>query len=84
MIIPARWFSGGRGLNMFRKQMLNDRHLRFICDYFNSTECFPGVDISGGICYFLWDRDNKGDCLIRTILNDKKDELIQPSFRETS
>ena len=78
MIIPARWFSGGRGLNMFRKQMLNDRHLRFICDYFNSTECFPGVDISGGICYFLWDRDNKGDCLIRTILNDKKDELIRP------
>lgn len=78
MIIPARWFSGGRGLNMFRKQMLNDRYLRFICDYFNSTECFPGVDISGGICYFLWDRDNKGDCLIRTILNDKKDELIRP------
>lgn len=64
MVIPARWFSGGKGLDDFRYEMLHDSHIRYITDYFDSTECFPGVDISGGICYFLWDRDSKGDCII--------------------
>jgi site-specific DNA-methyltransferase (adenine-specific) len=66
MIIPARWYAGGRGLDDFRNEMLNDTRIRKIVDYPNAVDCFPGVDISGGICYFLWDRDNKGDCEIKT------------------
>lgn len=62
MIIPSRWFSGGRGLDAFRKEMLTDNHIRVIHDFFNSTECFAGVDISGGVCYFLRDKDNPGQC----------------------
>lgn len=64
MIIPARWYAGGKGLDEFRKTMLNDRRVRHLVDYFDAEECFPGIDISGGICYFLWSRDNKGKCVV--------------------
>lgn len=62
MVIPSRWFSGGRGLNDFRKMMLNNKHLRTLVDYENFKDIFPGVDLAGGACYFLWDRDNAGEC----------------------
>jgi site-specific DNA-methyltransferase (adenine-specific) len=57
MIIPARWYAGGRGLDEFRQSMLTDKRLKIIVDFFDSQECFPGIDLSGGICYFLWDRE---------------------------
>ncbi|MFA5450439.1 MAG: Eco57I restriction-modification methylase domain-containing protein [Dehalococcoidales bacterium] len=71
MIIPARWFAGGFGLDSFRKEMLNDSHLRKIVDYQNSQEAFSGVDIAGGICYFLWDRNNPGPCSVINIVGEK-------------
>lgn len=62
MIIPARWYAGGKGLDDFRASMLGDARIRKLVDYENSNELFGGVDIAGGICYFLWDRDNPGLC----------------------
>ena len=62
MIIPSRWFTGGKGLDSFRESMLNDNHIRIMRDYINAKDCFPGLSISGGICYFLWDRDHAGLC----------------------
>lgn len=64
MIIPSRWFGGGKGLNDFRVEMLNDDRIRKIVDFEDANECFPGVDIAGGICYFLWERDSHGPCEI--------------------
>ena len=64
MVIPARWFFGGRGLDTFRRSMLKDGRIRKIVDFQDSRQCFPSVDVAGGICYFLWDRDNAGDCEI--------------------
>jgi site-specific DNA-methyltransferase (adenine-specific) len=64
MIIPSRWFGGGKGLDEFRSQMLNDNHIRKIVDFEDSSEVFPGVSVAGGICYFLWERDYKGPCEI--------------------
>ena len=67
MIVPSRWFAGGFGLDEFRSNMLNDKSIRIIVDYPNSPDIFSGVDIAGGVCYFLWDRDHKGDCLISNV-----------------
>ena len=78
MIIPSRWFSGGKGLDDFRQTMLNDRRLTHITDYFDSTECFPGVDISGGICYFLWERDRERDCEIESHISGEVNILCRP------
>jgi site-specific DNA-methyltransferase (adenine-specific) len=64
MVIPSRWLFGGRGLDEFRKTMLTDNRIRQLVDYQDSRQVFPSVDVAGGICYFLWDRDNPGDCRV--------------------
>jgi len=84
MIIPARWFSGGKGLDEFRNEMLNDKHITHLTDDFDSTECFPGVDISGGICYFLWERDRESLCEIESIRAGKKSLLTRPLLEKNS
>lgn len=69
MIIPSRWFGGGKGLDDFRKEMLNDDHIRKIVDFEDSSDVFPGVSVAGGICYFLWERDSAGPCEITNMHN---------------
>ncbi|MEE0990931.1 MAG: Eco57I restriction-modification methylase domain-containing protein [Paludibacteraceae bacterium] len=71
MIVPSRWFTGGKGLDDFRDEMLHDEHIREIHDFGNANDCFPGVSIEGGICYFLWNRDHKGMCKVYSHSNDK-------------
>ncbi len=66
MIIPSRWFAGGKGLDEFRESMLADNRTRVIHDYLLVGEAFPGVAIQGGILYFLWNRDQRGDCKVVT------------------
>lgn len=78
MIIPSRWFSGGKGLDEFRDEMLNDRRLSKIIDYLRSSDCFPGVEIKGGICYFLWDSEYNGNCDIITIRNENVSKMNRP------
>src|SRR5438128_6941633 len=70
MIIPARWFAGGKGLYEFRGSMLTDNRLRSIDDYLSASDVFPGVGLKGGVCYFLWDRDNPGPCRVTTHFTD--------------
>lgn len=64
MIIPARWYSGGKGLDNFRNEMLHDKRLCIIHDFPETSDCFPGINIRGGVCYFLWHRDYKGNCKV--------------------
>ncbi|MBW7887331.1 MAG: Eco57I restriction-modification methylase domain-containing protein [Bacteroidetes bacterium] len=77
MIIPARWFGGGKGLDDFRKEMLNDKRVSKIVDFENANECFPGVDIAGGICYFLWQNDYKGECEIVNVVNGNETHSVR-------
>ena len=70
MVIPARWFAGGKGLDDFRESMLTDDRLRSIDDYLSASDVFPGVGLKGGVCYFLWDRDDPGPCRVTTHFKD--------------
>ena len=72
MIIPSRWMAGGRGLESFRAEMLKDKRLRVLVDYPNAGELFPGVDIKGGVCYFLWNRDSEGPCEVTMVRGDER------------
>ena len=90
MIMPSRWFAGGKGLDEFRANMLNDDRLRLIHDYPEATDCFSGVQIKGGVCYFMWDKENRGLCRVtshrdgriissieRPLLEDNLDTFIR-------
>lgn len=66
MIVPARWLSGGRGLDSFRDEMLNDDQIKVLHDFESSEECFAGVEIKGGICFFLWENGYHGKCSVTT------------------
>jgi site-specific DNA-methyltransferase (adenine-specific) len=70
MVIPSRWFAGGKGLDDFRESMLTDKRIRSIDDYLSAADVFPGVGLKGGVCYFLWDRDNPGKCQVSTHFKD--------------
>jgi hypothetical protein len=71
MIIPARWYGGGRGLDEFREDLLNETHFMLIKDYPNPKDCFPSANISGGICYFLWALDhNSNECEFVNVINN--------------
>jgi site-specific DNA-methyltransferase (adenine-specific) len=67
MVTPSRWMVGGRGLAAFRAKMLSDRRLRNLVDYPSSVEAFPGVDVAGGISYFLWDQSYDGPAEVTTV-----------------
>lgn len=89
MIVPARWYAGGRGLDSFRRKMLHDTHLSQLHDFPETNDCFPGVNIRGGVCYFLWDRSYDGECTVvnhfqgtmtksrRYLLSDNGDYFIR-------
>jgi site-specific DNA-methyltransferase (adenine-specific) len=77
MIIPSRWFSGGKGLDDFRKSMLNDKRIKKIVNYEKSNDVFPGTDFSGGVCFFLWDRTCRGQCEITNIVNNEKSVSVR-------
>lgn len=66
-VMPSRWFAGGRGLDEFRGEMLSDRRIRVLVDFPESREVFAGVDIAGGISYFLWDSQWNGTCEVTAV-----------------
>lgn len=78
MIIPARWYAGGKGLDEFRNEMLGDKRMKTLVDFESSKDCFEGVNIAGGVCYFLWDKSHAGDCEVVNIHQSKTYRLSRP------
>ena len=77
MIIPARWYSGGRGLDDFRDKMINDTHIKVLRDYPETNDCFPGLNIRGGVCYFLWDSEYNGACTVTNIIKNIENNQLR-------
>ncbi len=77
MIIPSGWFSGGKGLDEFRADMLTDKRIRKLVDFDNFREVFPGVDLAGGACFFLWDRDHPGSCEVTNVSGEMRDTVVR-------
>ena len=71
LIMPARWYAGGKGLDEFRSSMLSDKQIIKLVDFANSADCFPKVNIAGGISYFLWRKNANEDCEIINMSNGK-------------
>jgi site-specific DNA-methyltransferase (adenine-specific) len=79
MIIPARWYAGGKGLDDFRANMLADKRLSHVVDFPDAKDCFPSNEIKGGVCYFLWDKDKTSeDCVIENRFGEIKQSLARP------
>ncbi len=78
MIIPARWFAGGKGLDEFRAEMMSDDRISHLVDFQNATDVFPGVDVAGGICYFLWERDYHGPCEVTNVRGTERHTASRP------
>lgn len=77
LIIPAKWYSGGKGLDKFREEMLGDRHISTLVDYSNSLDVFPNVDVAGGVCYFLWVESYNGKCKYTNFRKGIKTEAVR-------
>lgn len=82
MIIPSKWFAGGKGLTKFRERLLHDPRFVKIVDYTDASECFPSADIGGGVCYFLWDNNYDGECTISTIVEGEVRTTMKRSLSE--
>lgn len=78
MIVPSRWFAGGMGLDDFRDSMMKDPHITHVVDFANAKDCFPQNSISGGVCYFLRERDRTAECEFTNINGDNKNTTIRP------
>ncbi|MDH7516108.1 MAG: Eco57I restriction-modification methylase domain-containing protein [Bacteroidota bacterium] len=77
MIIPSRWFAGGKGLDKFRETMLHDRRISQLIDYPIASDVFPGVRVIGGVCFFLWEKEYNGPCKVTTHMNQQTDSMVR-------
>jgi site-specific DNA-methyltransferase (adenine-specific) len=77
-VTPSRWFAGGKGLDAYRDAMLTSRKIRRLVDYPNAADVFPSVDVKGGVSYFLWDREQTGNCEFTLV---RGNEAIGPVSR---
>lgn len=72
LIMPAKWYTDGKGLEAFRNEMLNDDRIAKLFDFADSHDCFPTVDIAGGVCYLLWDSNYHGNCEFTSVLHGER------------
>ena len=55
LITPSVWFLGGKGLDNFRRKMLEDIHIKSFHNYVTPNDVFQNVSLRGGVNFFVWD-----------------------------
>ena len=73
MYLKSNWYSGGRGdgLPEFRERMLSDHHISVFHDYPDPKKYIDSdVNLRGGICTFIWERDHDDKCKFYNHIND--------------
>lgn len=93
MITPSRWMTGGWNLDQFRIDLVKDNCIEELHDFQNASDCFPGVEIKGGVCFFKWTKNYHGNCkyvvhegdkivseVTRPLLLDGMDTVIRYNF----
>lgn len=73
-ITPSRWFAGGKGLDNFRNQMLNDNTMKELHDFLTPEDVFPNTNNRGGVCHFINDF-SKTDSEV-TVVTHKDNHVI--------
>ncbi len=83
LVVPARWYTGGKGLDEFRTKMLDDIHIKELHDFPDPTDCFPNVNIRGGVCYILWSEsyDNRENLVTVVTHEGQKTTSVQRALR---
>ncbi|MEF9967603.1 MAG: Eco57I restriction-modification methylase domain-containing protein, partial [Longicatena sp.] len=81
MIMPSRWYAGGKGLDEFRNNMINDKHIEQLDDFLHPEEIFPDTNNRGGICYFLWNSDFDNSSSNVNVISHNGSGNINSSFR---
>lgn len=82
MVMPSRWFGGGKGLGEFRATMLADNRIRKLVDFENAKDAFPGVDLAGGVCFFLWSREDRGLCEVTNVVGSTSESATERRLDE--
>ena len=81
LIIPSRWYVGGKGLDEFRVSMLNDSNIKEINDCLTPEDIFPNTNNRGGVCYLLWDKEyNNKEKMVR-VISHKNNNIISDMYR---
>ncbi|OHQ18264.1 Eco57I restriction-modification methylase domain-containing protein [Streptococcus sp. HMSC065H07] len=81
LIMPSRWYSGGKGLDKFRDKMLNDIHIRELFDFPNPDEVFPNTNIRGGVCVVNWDNSYNAKDTLTRVVTFKNNKVTSDVYR---
>ena len=81
LIMPSRWYSGGKGLDKFRDEMLNDIHIRELFDFPNPDEVFPNTNIRGGVCVVNWDNSYNAKDTLTRVVTFKNNKVTSDVYR---
>lgn len=83
MITPSRWMTKtGQGISdAWVTRMLKCNHFVEIHDFLDASDCFAGVEIKGGVNYFLYQESYTGKC--KYILHSDEDESLRVDYLDS-
>jgi len=82
LIMPTRWYAGGKGLDEFRNDMLNDTSIAELHDFLHPEEVFPDTNNRGGVCYLLWDYKNTDENSSVRVVSHQGEGVVTTATRK--